>query len=56
MDIDFSRINLQYLIEARELARVDPERAPVLLGTGDAYARLLAEIPADSIAQLSSVR
>ena len=56
MDIDFSRINLQYLIVARELARFDPERAPVLLGTGDAYTRLLAEIPAESIALLSSVR
>ncbi len=34
-DIDFSRVNLQYLICARDLARVDPERTTVLLGVPD---------------------
>ena len=35
-DIDFSRVNLQYLICARDLARDYPERAAVLLGVPDA--------------------
>jgi hypothetical protein len=34
-DIDFSRVNLQYLICARDLARSYPQRAAVLLGVTD---------------------
>jgi hypothetical protein len=45
-DIDFSRVNLQYLICARDLARVDLERTTVLLGVPDDLVQLLAELDA----------
>ena len=43
-DIDFSHVNLQYLICARDLARSYPERAALLLGATDDLVRLLAEL------------
>ena len=41
-DIDFSRVNLQYLISARDLARRFPERASLVLGVSDDLTQLLA--------------
>ena len=41
-DIDFSRVNLQYLISARDLAREFPQRASLLLGVSDDLTQLLA--------------
>jgi hypothetical protein len=34
-DVDFSHVNLRYLISARDLARESPECAAVLLGMPD---------------------
>ena len=55
-DIDFSRLNLQYLISARDLARDYPERAAVLLGVSDALAQRLAELSADSLAAVVAIK
>jgi hypothetical protein len=55
-DVDFSRVNLQYLISARDLARDYPERAPVLLGVPDALAQRLAELSADSLAAVVAIK
>jgi hypothetical protein len=55
-DIDFSRVNLQYLICARDLARVDPERATVLLGIPDDLVQLLAELEPAALVAVTEVR
>jgi len=55
-DIDFSRVNLQYLIGARDLARGYPERAPLLLGTTDTLARLLAELDPAALVAVADVK
>ena len=55
-DIDFSRVNLQYLICARDLARVDPERTTVLLGVPDDLVQLLAELDAAVLGAVTEVR
>jgi hypothetical protein len=54
--VDFSRVNVHYLLQARELARRDPARAAVLLGTAERHAALLAELPPEVIAHLALVK
>ena len=54
-DIDFSRVNLQYLICARDLARDYPERAAVLLGVPDALGQLLARLSTDELTAVIEV-
>ncbi len=55
-DVDFSRVNLQYLICARDLARTFPERAPVLLGAPDALVQLLAELDPATLVAVTEVK
>ena len=55
-DIDFSRVNLQYLICARDLARDYPERAAVLLGVPDALGQLLARLSTDELMAVIEVK
>jgi len=55
-DIDFSRVNLQYLICARDLARSYPERAAVLLGATDPLVRLLAELDPAALVAVTAVK
>jgi hypothetical protein len=55
-DIDFSRVNLQYLICARDLARSYPERAAVLLGATDPLVRLLAELDSAALVAVTEVK
>lgn len=55
MDIDFSSINMQYLIQARELAKRDAPRAAVLLGADEACTSVLAGISPEVLARLSRV-
>jgi len=55
-DIDFSRVNLQYLICARDLARADPKRTTVLLGVPDDLVQLLAELDAAVLGAVTEVR
>ena len=55
-DIDFSRVNLQYLICARDLARDYPERAAVLLGVPDALGQLLARLSTDELTAVIEVK
>lgn len=54
--IDFSRVNLQYLICARDLARSYPERAAVLLGATADLVRLLAELEPAVLVAVTEVR
>ena len=55
-DIDFSRVNLQYLICARDLARDYPERAAVLLGAPDALVQRLAELDPAALVAVTEVK
>ena len=55
-DINFSRVNLQYLICARDLARAYPERAALLLGVPDALAKSLAELSAENLAAVTQIK
>jgi hypothetical protein len=54
-DIDFSHVNLEYLICARDLARSYPDRAALLLGATPDLVRLLAEVdPATLVAMTAN--
>ncbi len=55
-DIDFSRVNLQYLIGARDLARGNPERAALLLGATETLVRLLAELDPAALVAVADVK
>lgn len=55
-DIDFSRVNFEYLICARDLARSYPERAAVLLGATDDLVRLLAELDPAALVAVTAVK
>ena len=55
-DIDFSRVNLQYLICARDLARDFPERAAVLLGVSDDLVRQLVALEPAVLVAVTEVK
>ena len=55
-NIDFSRVNLQYLICARDLARAFPKRASLLLGTPDTLVQLLAELDPAALVAVTEVK
>jgi len=52
---DFSHLNLEYLIQARDLAIADPRRAGVVLGISDALVGLLPELTPKMLASLTRV-
>jgi hypothetical protein len=56
MNVDFSRVNLQYLIQARDLAREDPALVPVLLGMSSQLAQRLAALTPDELAQVVAIK
>lgn len=56
MHIDFSRVNLEYLIQARDLAREDPAVVPVLLGMPGPLVEHLAALPPEALAQVVAIK
>jgi len=56
MPYDFSQINLQYLIHARDLTRRDPELAATLTGLADDLAHLLAELTPYQLSQITQIK
>ena len=56
MKIDFSNINLQYLIQFRDVAQEDPDLAATLMGMSPELAELLSQVPGDYLARTSSVK
>lgn len=56
LDADFSRVNLHYLICARDLARQAPERVPLLLGVPDALGRLLAAVTPEELSAVTGIK
>ena len=56
MEIDFSQVNLQYLIQARDLAKEDPERAAVLLGVESTLTEMLAEVTPAELMHITRIK
>jgi hypothetical protein len=56
MNWDFSHLNLEYLIQARDLAITDQRRAGAILGTPDAMIDLLRELTPKMLASLTRIR
>lgn len=54
--IDFSNVNLEYLIHVRDIAREDPEVAASLLGMSPELATLLAQAPSEYLTKISQVK
>ncbi len=56
MDIDFSQANLQYLIQARDLARQDPIRAALLLELPEELVNVFNALTPHQLAQVAHFR
>ena len=56
MNFDFSEVNLAYLIQARDLAKRDPELVATMLGMPNDMARLLAGLTPKEIAHVSLIK
>lgn len=56
MKIDFSSINLQYLLHVRDIAREDPDVAAPLLGMSPELATLLAQAPGEYLTKIADVK
>ena len=56
MDWDFSKVNAEYLIQARDLARSNPRAAAMLLGLSDDLVQLLSEISPREVALITQFK
>lgn len=56
MKMDFSNVNLEYLIQARDLAREDPEVVTALLDVSRELAHLLAEATPRELALITEIK
>ena len=56
IDFDFSRVNLQYIIQFRDISKQDPELASVVLGLPPELASLLAEVSLESLVSLTCIK
>ncbi len=56
MNVDFSGLNLQYLIQARDLARQDPHLASVLLGIPSEMAGMVGNLSPQTLAQITQIK
>ncbi len=52
MKMDFSQVNLQYLIQSRDLTQYDPQLAAILLGLSDEMACLLPDVTPQQLTQI----
>jgi len=52
---DFSQLNLEYLIQARDLAIADQRQAGAILGIPDALAGLLSDLTPKMLASLTRI-
>ncbi len=56
MEMDFSQVNLEYLIQARDLTSQDPALAAVLLDISDEMARSLPELSPHQLTQVLQIK
>ena len=55
-DMDFSRINLQYFVLARDLATRNPALTGTLLGLSDEMAKVLTRVTPEALSHISKVQ
>ncbi len=55
MNCDFSHLNLEYLVQARDLSIANQRQAGAVLGIPDALARLLPELTPKMLASLARI-
>lgn len=55
-DIDFSHVNLAYLLQARDLARRDMHACTLLLGIAEPLTHQLAELSPASLVQIKDYK
>jgi hypothetical protein len=56
MEIDFSKINLEYLMYVRDLAREDIEVIAALLGIPSKLARILADVRPEEMVRIVEIK
>ncbi len=56
MNFDFSNVNLEYLIQARDLAVRDPALAALMLGISADLAKLLAKLTAQDLMHIALIK
>lgn len=56
MDADFSKLNLEYLIQARDLTRANPRTGSLLLGVPDDLTELLSRVSARELALITQFK
>lgn len=56
MEMDFSKVNLEYFIQARDFARQNEEMLSVLLGMSPELAHLLAKTTAQQLAHIAEIK
>ncbi len=56
MKMDFSQVNLQYLIQARDLTKQDPQLAAIFLGIPDEIACMLPDLTPHQLAQIIQIK
>lgn len=55
MNCDFSHLNLEYLVQARDLAITNQRQAGAILGIPEALARLLPDLTPKMLASLTRI-
>ena len=53
MEWDFSRVNTEYLIQARDLTRSNPRMGAILLGVPDDLSQLLSNVSAHELSLMT---
>ena len=56
MKVDFSKLNLQYLIQVRDLARQAPEHVTALVGLPPHLTERLARLTAEDLTRFVQIR
>lgn len=56
MTFDFSEVNLEYLIQTRDLAMADPELVAIMFGIDIEITRLLGEMTPKELARISLIK
>ena len=56
MKMDYSQVNLQYLIQTRDLIRQDPQLGPALLGIPHEMAHLLSNLSPQQLTQIIQIK
>ena len=56
MDIDYSSVNLQYLLQVRDIARRSPELGAAILGLPVELVSALASLRAEGLSKLARIK